>query len=386
MSRSAADARPVRPPRAPAHGNGFVNGHGYRLLNATPALAMSITMTTKFTSRFRRRNDDGSLGPAVADTAALPEAGPATGPTKGEATPDVSKADAVKSEAAAAEPPAPVTAKSEAVDRAAKLAAAPARMVEVEKKSAYTDHFAQAKAWMSNGHAYRLPAAAAAALVLALGAGYSLGAAGQPREGVTAAKTAQILEGTAQDLRNAQTQIGQLAAELKSIKGAVEGIKGEREKSRGELLTKQSQLSERVERAGQENATRIGRLAEQLDRIDKATARQTTERTDKADKPEKAEKVAAAPLPPAKPPLDVTHTGSIGDAKPAEKPDLRKTPLDGYVVRDYDDGYALIETRAGRYIDVAVGYNLPGVGKVEAIERRGRQWVVITPKGYIGER
>jgi hypothetical protein len=27
---------------------------------------------------------------------------------------------------------------------------------------------------------------------------------------------------------------------------------------------------------------------------------------------------------------------------------------------------------------------LPGVGKVEAIERRGARWVVLTDKGFIG--
>ena len=30
--------------------------------------------------------------------------------------------------------------------------------------------------------------------------------------------------------------------------------------------------------------------------------------------------------------------------------------------------------------------SVPGIGRVEAIERRGRQWVVVTAKGFIAER
>jgi septal ring factor EnvC (AmiA/AmiB activator) len=342
-------------------------------------------MTSKLTARFLRRADAGAE-PAVTPApvaADKPETTPAVAAAPDEAKPD----GALKSEA---------TMPEDQSTAAAKPTVPPARMVEVEKPKAGRPDLAQAKAWFSNAQAYRMPAAAAAALVFALGAGYGLGTAGQSRE-VASAKTVQMLEKTARDLRDANGQVGQLAAELKSMKAVVDGIRGEREKSRSDILAKQAQLSDRLERAGQENATRVGRLAEQLDRIEKAQreahrqaaaerAGKGEKTADKGEKAEKPEKVAAAPVPPAKPNLDVAHTGSLGDAKAVEKLDPRKTPLDGYIVRDYDEGFALIETRSGRYIDVAVGYTLPGVGRVEAIERRGRQWVVITPKGYIGER
>ncbi len=45
-----------------------------------------------------------------------------------------------------------------------------------------------------------------------------------------------------------------------------------------------------------------------------------------------------------------------------------------------------MENRQGRLFEVRPGSNLPGIGRIEAIERRGRRWVVITPKGYIAER
>ena len=57
-------------------------------------------------------------------------------------------------------------------------------------------------------------------------------------------------------------------------------------------------------------------------------------------------------------------------------------PIQGWVLRDVYDGIALVEGRGG-YREVAVGEAIPGVGKVEAIERHGRRWVVVTSQGVI---
>jgi hypothetical protein len=78
----------------------------------------------------------------------------------------------------------------------------------------------------------------------------------------------------------------------------------------------------------------------------------------------------SAPLPPPAP---------ISAAKPA-----RDEPVDGWVVREVYDGSALVEGRNRRLYEVAPGGMVPGVGRVEAIERRGRNWVVLTDKGVIG--
>ncbi len=62
---------------------------------------------------------------------------------------------------------------------------------------------------------------------------------------------------------------------------------------------------------------------------------------------------------------------------------IGSSPTRGYIVREvYYNGTAVIENAAGRQ-RVAVGDFLPGVGKVEAIEPRGKQWVVVTEKGPI---
>ncbi len=66
--------------------------------------------------------------------------------------------------------------------------------------------------------------------------------------------------------------------------------------------------------------------------------------------------------------------------------DPRKTQLDSHILRDVDDGVALIEARNGRVLEVHPGQVVTGLGKIETIERRGRQWIVVTSKGFIGER
>lgn len=361
-------------------------------------------MTSKLTSPIRCGDEAGS---PPSEDAAPPAGAAKAGETSAGIPAEPGKADeaeqagpavvpAVGSPSAMAAPcesDVPVACAAEAKDGGTKAPAAEPAIVGTPKAAPAA--VPRAKGWTAR--AGRMPAAAAA-LVLALGGGYGIGAATTPRDGADSGRTAQLLEAATRDLREAHGQLGRLAAELTSIRSAVEGIKGDREAARSDILAKQAQLSDRVERAGQDSASRIARLAEQLDRIERGqreAARQAA--AEKADRAERREKAAAASVPPAKPGpapakpnadshADPAHTGSIGEAKAAEKLDPRKTPLAGFVVRDYDDGFALIETRSGRYIDVAVGYNLPGAGRVEAIERRGRQWVVITPKGYIGER
>ena len=74
------------------------------------------------------------------------------------------------------------------------------------------------------------------------------------------------------------------------------------------------------------------------------------------------------------------QTGSVPDPKTASK----DVPLEGWVLHDVQRGIALVESRNGRLHEVAAGQTLPSVGRVEAIERRGRAWVVVTSKGIIG--
>ena len=346
----------------------------------------------------------------------------------------------------AADAPAPAPIASEPADEAAaaatepvesvaaspKVAAAPAepvvrasRLVEGARKP-FTQQVSLAAIRQAAttaaiaGRPAAKPIAAAVALAAMLGLGYGLGASGRADTSATAARLAEATEG----LRQSHGEMARLAAELKGVKTSVEGLRG----SRTDISAKQAQLFDKLDRSSQDNAARIGKLGEQLDRVEKAQRdparlQAFVERLDRIERgmqtagapPHSAPAmpVASAPTPPPKPTAvlkeaaaDVQQTGSLAESKPKQdiskqdlakhdvakqdngkpEPDPRKTQLEGYAVRDIDDGYALIETKSGRFVEVSVGQTLPGIGKVEAIERRGRQWVVVTAKGFVGER
>ena len=48
------------------------------------------------------------------------------------------------------------------------------------------------------------------------------------------------------------------------------------------------------------------------------------------------------------------------------------------------NGSALVENRQG-VRQIAPGDSLPGAGKVERFEKRGREWVVVTDQGLIAQ-
>jgi hypothetical protein len=64
---------------------------------------------------------------------------------------------------------------------------------------------------------------------------------------------------------------------------------------------------------------------------------------------------------------------------------VSKPTLDGWLVRGVHDGVAWVEGRNGVIHEVGLGQNIPGAGRVEAIQRRGRDWIVVTSRGVIVE-
>ena len=66
-----------------------------------------------------------------------------------------------------------------------------------------------------------------------------------------------------------------------------------------------------------------------------------------------------------------------------DQPPFDASAMDGWAVRDVYDGVAVLEDRRRRLVEVGRGDAVPGIGRVEAIERRGRQWVVVTRQGII---
>jgi hypothetical protein len=72
--------------------------------------------------------------------------------------------------------------------------------------------------------------------------------------------------------------------------------------------------------------------------------------------------------------------GPAVEPKPAPRNLARLT---GWVLRDVYNGNAVIETPQRILHEVGPGKTLPGVGRIEAVERKGKSWVVLTSKGVI---
>jgi hypothetical protein len=320
------------------------------------------------------------------------EAQPAPAAIVVETPAEAAKDECLKVEAVAAPAPDAPSPPNGSVLRAS-------RLVEAGRKSSTTLK-ARLSAALAQAEPWGKPAGAAAAILVVGALGYAGGyatAGKAPSEDVAAARWSEA----AASIRENREDTARLASEMRFVRTALDGIKSERRG--GDLSTKQAQLSEKVERSSADTSARIAKLAEQLERIEKtqrdpARIAAVVERLERIEKhiqtPVVASAAPAAPKPVAAaapaPAADVTHTGSLpSDARPPVRPvdaDPRKLPAEGYALRDIEDGFALVEGRNGRFFEVSPGMSLPGLGRVEAIERRGRQWVVVTPKGYIAER
>jgi hypothetical protein len=160
-----------------------------------------------------------------------------------------------------------------------------------------------------------------------------------------------------------------IAAELK---GASAGVH--------DLSANLGQTNARLDKLERDHGARLDKLA---DRFDHETAGKLADLSGKLadlsgrlDKVEKRPVAFAAPAPPAKPvpaaaAVSNETTGSIDRPK-----------LHGYWLVDADEGYAVIDGRDGPQ-QVAPGDVVPGIGRVQRIERRGRDWVVVTSAGVI---
>ena len=115
-----------------------------------------------------------------------------------------------------------------------------------------------------------------------------------------------------------------------------------------------------------------GKLAERIDRTEKAQAEPAAKLAKIQESLERLDRkqVAAAPA------SDIT--GSV-----APKDESKPQVVEGWRLRDYYDGRAVVENRNGTLYKIAPGANVPGLGKVEAIKREHGKVVVVTANGII---
>jgi cell division septation protein DedD len=168
-----------------------------------------------------------------------------------------------------------------------------------------------------------------------------------------------------------EASVARIDADILALKASVEHTT----KMGMSQFNKTSDRLDRVEKAQAEPAAKLAKLSEAVDKL-------------RATPPAAAVPVAAAPAT-AK---DVT--GSIAPPAaaaapvplPAPKPEVARLPtVEGWVLRDVDNGYALIESRRGMF-EVYAGDPIPGLGRVDAIRKQDGRWVVVTSKGLIVAR
>lgn len=163
-----------------------------------------------------------------------------------------------------------------------------------------------------------------------------------------------------------QEILTKLTGDLEALKGTMASYKDVEQTASTTSASDQAKLAEKVERlaiAVQDPGKKLAAIETRLDRLE---GQITTA-------------LAGLSAKPAQPVVADTGRGAV----PAVK-SVRDEPVDGWVLREVYDGSALVEGRNRRLYEVMPGGVIPGVGRVESIERRGARWVVLTDKGFIG--
>ena len=169
-----------------------------------------------------------------------------------------------------------------------------------------------------------------------------------------------------------EASVARIDAEIVALKSSLE----HNSKTTTGQINKASDRLDKVEKAQAEPAAKLAKLSETVDKLRAAQASTTTAAAAPAPAKEVTgsipqQQAAAAPAPtPTAPP----------------KPEVARLPtVEGWVLRDVANGYALIESRRGMY-EVYAGDPIPGLGRVDAIRRQDGRWVVVTSKGLIVAR
>ena len=263
----------------------------------------------------------------------------------------------------------------------------------------------------------------AAALAVALGVGWLLGAQTQD----ASARAPQVLDAmaslaTRMDEVEAQSRRIQ-SMDLPGMKASLAAMQENLEASRAQTHMAIIEFTARVDKLDKETVARMAAAGRQtIDRFERmdrdVSARigevsravaQTAQRIDKLEQrpappvasvspaplptfaqpapliPAPAPAFApqsAAPVAPPLPPLAIPSETTQVAPTPPRGARASRIPVNGYVLRDVRDGVAVLEGHAGMR-QVTLGDAIPGAGTVRAIQKRGNEWVVVTSIGVI---
>jgi hypothetical protein len=167
-----------------------------------------------------------------------------------------------------------------------------------------------------------------------------------------------------------QEILAKLTDNLAALKSTVSATRDVEQTSSISKATKQAQLAEKVDRlaiAVQDPSKKLSALEERLGRMETQIMASLNGLS-----------ASKTPIPASTP-----AAGSEPEKSPTGK-EIKTEPVEGWVLREVYNGSALVESRNRGLYEVGPGNVIPGVGKVEAVERRGGRWVVVTDKGLIG--
>ncbi len=214
----------------------------------------------------------------------------------------------------------------------------------------------------------------AAASAVALACGVVLGLAAAPRE-----RGGEALAQITADLAAGRSDTARLAQEIERLARTTTGLREASETARTEIKALGNSVTDRIGRTEQALDRRLTSLSEAAARNEREQGERLAGLIAQSEKRPPAPTVTAAAKPEPKPEArssEPTQTGSLPDKPKTET-------VEGWALRDVYDGVAILEDRRRRLVEVGRGDAVPGVGRVDAIERRGRQWVVVTRQGVI---
>lgn len=223
-----------------------------------------------------------------------------------------------------------------------------------------------------------------AGAALAIGTVLGIGATSLSAHRDDGARTALADTGAA--LESNRVEAARLNGEIETMARTLTALREAGEGLRADLRARETTLSEKMTKLDQSLSGKVAALGERLEQGAREQSGKLAALTSQIEKraapaPMAATPVAAlaAPAPKAEP----AQTGAIPETKKAaEKPPV----VEGWALRDVYDGTAVLEDRRRRLFEAVLGENIPGVGRVEAIERRGREWVVVTKQGVITQQ
>jgi len=162
----------------------------------------------------------------------------------------------------------------------------------------------------------------------------------------------------------------------------VDQVRAANEGSARDLGQEIERIRSSTEQNQRELVAKLAHLGEWLERIERRSAAPAPVAAQPVVKPS-----AASPAKPVIKPVQRPAPAAKAKVAPKQtstetKPGMDAKGITNWTVLDVFDGTAALEGPRG-IIEVNVGDTVPGIGRVQAITRSGRRWVVATTKGVI---